>query len=127
MRTYIYTISQSTNNQHLWAHLVQFSDELTAYVFSITCYLASTNYAYNLLLIKVGITYVIKHQRCISTLQQSLRVVIVEQRHGTYFVLFHVFHFNFCPFHRVAPVLERINQSWCASFYYVAHFIAVLI
>ena len=89
--------------------------------------MACAYYAYYLKLVKIGITLVIQYQWSILALKHTLGVVVVEHGDGANLVLLHIFHFHFGPFHRIAPVLERSDESGCAAFDDVAYLVAVVV
>ena len=123
----IYTISQTAHNQHIVAHLVQLADKPVRDILPVSGDVARAYDTDDFLLVQVGITLIVQHQRRIGALQHALGVVVVEWRNSAYLVLLHILQLVFGPFHRVAPVLQGGNQAWRAIRYQVGHLVAVFV
>ena len=85
----IYTISQSTHNQHLRTIGLQVCNKTTNQILSVSGDSTCTNDADDLGLIQIGITFIIKYDRCIAAFTESLRIVVICQCQGSDLVFFH--------------------------------------
>ena len=125
--TYIDTICQSADDEHLWTQPSQIANKATHQILSIRCAMARANHIDDILLVQVRRSLIEQHNWCISTFTKTLWIVFIIQAQSTDASLLHKFHLSSSTAEGIIPIFHRLPQTWRSIRHHVAKVVTMLI